>query len=301
MKVKLKRFEGKGVQVKGAQISNGQGPKSEGRKVTPLPLDAEAQGVLARLAAPDVVHPDRPVRDDSERPAQPRPERPQQVRRGERRNGPVDDGHTPATQRLFYSLKVPREIAGPLAHAQQKLRGNWRSVRPDQMHVTLAYLPAVPTERVPELKALGQRLSPQFGTLDVRLRGTGYFPNEGSPRVWFVKVEAEGLDALAAALRAAVLELGLEIEDTPFKGHITLARRKGPAPRVPPMTFESSWHATGVTLQRSLLQKTGPIYEQAGSYRLREGPTATAPPEAATTDSSPSDPAPTSHPTQETP
>ncbi|WP_240741736.1 RNA 2',3'-cyclic phosphodiesterase [Deinococcus sp. KSM4-11] len=264
-------------------------------------MDAEALAVLAQLAVVEPTRPARPATGEADRPA--RPQRAPQLPRGARRTGPVDDGHTPATQRLFYALKVPREIAGPLAQAQQKLKGNWRSVRPDQMHVTLAYLPAVPLERVADLKALGQRLAPQFQALDVRLRGTGYFPNEGSPRVWFVKVEAEGLDALAAALRAGIQALGLEIEELPFKGHITLARRKGPAPRVPPLTFDASWHAGSLTLQRSLLQKTGPIYEQAGAYRLREGPGPTAPPPPAPGVSEPGspEPTPTSHPTQETP
>ena len=277
MKVKVKRAEGLRPKAGGSKATP---PKGEGRHAAPIPLDAEALAVLAQLAVVEPTRPARPSTGEADRPA--RPQRAPQLPRGARRTGPVDDGHTPATQRLFYALKVPREIAGPLAQAQQKLKGNWRSVRPDQMHVTLAYLPAVPLERVADLKALGQRLAPQFQALDVRLRGTGYFPNEGSPRVWFVKVEAEGLSDFAAALRAGVQELGLEIEELPFKGHITLARKKGPAPRVPPLTFDAAWRATGFTLQRSLLQKTGPVYEQAGAYHLRDdpAPSLTPPPES---------------------
>ncbi|MFC3831247.1 RNA 2',3'-cyclic phosphodiesterase [Deinococcus rufus] len=270
MKVKVKRGGG------GARPPRAERPGAGSEPV----VEAEAQQVLNRLSAPEP----RPARHDPAgalRPERPATGRSQQVRRGERRTGPVDDGHTPSTYRLFYGLKVPREVAGPLAQAQKHLKGNWRAVRADQMHVTLAYLPAVPPARVPDLRALAQRLAPQFGALDIRLRGTGYFPNEGSPRVWFVKVEAEGLAELAAALRAGVQELGLEIEELPFKGHITLARKKGPAPRVPPLIFDAAWRATGFTLQRSLLQKTGPVYEQAGAYRLRDdpAPTSTPPPD----------------------
>lgn len=270
MKVKVKRAESRGPKA----ARQGGGPDTV--------VEAEAQRVLKGLSAPEPRPAQRDPAAEQVRPERPAAGRPQQVRRGERRTGPVDDGHTPSTYRLFYALKVPREVAGPLAQAQKHLKGNWRAVRADQMHVTLAYLPAVPPARVPELRALAQRLAPQFGALDIRLRGTGYFPNEGSPRVWFVKVEAEGLSDFAAALRAGVQELGLEIEELPFKGHITLARKKGPAPRVPPLTFDAAWRATGFTLQRSLLQKTGPVYEQAGAYHLRDdpAPSLTPPPES---------------------
>ena len=185
------------------------------------------------------------------------------------KQGGREEPHQPSTYRLFYALRVPAEITAPLAEAQGKLRGNWRAVRPDQMHVTLSYLPAVPPERVEDLKRLGTRLTQDLPPLHVNLRGTGYFPNEGSPRVWFVKVEAEGLDELAAALRAGVQALGIETEELSFKAHITLARKKGPAPRLPPLLFDLGWTAGGATLQRSHLQKTGPVYEQVGTFRCQ--------------------------------
>ncbi len=181
-----------------------------------------------------------------------------------------DDGHQPAgTQRLFFALKVPANLVGPLREAQRKLRGNWRRVDADQLHVTLAYLPAVPVDRVDDLKRLGVTLMQDLAPMQVSLRGTGYYPNEGSPRVWFVKVEAEGLPELAQALRDGIHALGLETDDQPFKGHITLARKKGPAPRVPPLTFTHGWQAGGAVLYRSILRKTGPIHETASSFRFR--------------------------------
>ncbi|WP_439648849.1 RNA 2',3'-cyclic phosphodiesterase [Deinococcus betulae] len=194
---------------------------------------------------------------------------------------PSTEPHVPGTQRLFYAFKVPANLVGPLREGQRKLKGNWRIVQGDQLHVTLAYLPAVPPDRVDDLKRLGTRLVQELAPLTLHLRGTGYFPNEGSPRVWFVKVEGEGLAELAAALRDGIHALGLATDDLPFKAHVTLARKKGPAPRVPPLVFTQQWPATSVTLQRSILRKTGPIYETVSSFRLRgETP---PPPETALT------------------
>lgn len=221
----------------------------------------------------------------------------QTARRGARPARPqprAEEEHTPSSFRLFYALRVPSEVAARLAEAQRGLKGNWRAVRADQLHVTLAYLPAAPPERLADLKALGARLIPELPPLAVRLRGTGYFPNEGSPRVWFVKVEAEGLNELAAALRAGIQELGLSTDDLAFKAHITLARKKGPAPRVPPQTYDLGWIAGGVTLYRSFLQKTGPIYEPQSTFRFRTPEVATSPPDAPE-----ATPAPESAPPQE--
>nr|WP_135228984.1 RNA 2',3'-cyclic phosphodiesterase [Deinococcus fonticola] len=195
----------------------------------------------------------------------------------------ADEEHTPSTYRLFFALRVPTEIANRLAEMQRKLKGNWRAVNPGQMHITLTYLPAVPPEKIEDLKRLGTRLMQDLPPMRVKLRGTGYFPNEGSPRVWFVKVEAEGLAELAEQLRAGVQELGVQTEDLPFKAHVTLARKKGPAPRIPPLVLDHlEWTATGGTLYRSILRKTGPIYEPQSTFRFRGepplSPAATSPP-----------------------
>ena len=182
---------------------------------------------------------------------------------------PAEAGERPGTWRLFYALRVPGEVSPALAQAQAKLRGNWRTVRPDQLHITLSYLPAVPPGRVGDLTRLGAQVARETPPLHVRLRGTGYFPNEGSPRVWFVKAEAEGLSDLAERLRAGVQELGLSTDDLAFKAHVTLARKKGPAPRLPPLLFEQDWAAPSLTLYRSVLRKTGPIYEVQSSFRFQ--------------------------------
>ncbi|ACO46940.1 RNA 2',3'-cyclic phosphodiesterase [Deinococcus deserti] len=180
-----------------------------------------------------------------------------------------DDEAPDRTLRLFYALRVPTDISGPLAEAQRALRGNWRAVRRDQMHVTLAYLPSVAPERLDDLKRLGALLTQDVVPMEVRLRGTGYFPNEGSPRVWFAKVEAEGLTELATKLREGIRNLDIQTDDLPFKAHITLARKKGPAPRVAPLTFDLGWQAGHAVLYRSILRKTGPIYETESTFRFR--------------------------------
>jgi RNA 2',3'-cyclic 3'-phosphodiesterase len=171
--------------------------------------------------------------------------------------------------RLFFGLQVPEAVAAELVAAQSKLTSNWRRVEAGQLHVTLAYVPGVPEQQVPKLRELGQRLAAESGPLSLRLRGTGYHPNVGSPRVWFVKVEGEGLQGLAARFAAELDALGFPAE-AKFQPHVTLARKKGAAPRLPPLQFAGAWDAQQVHLIHTFLprDKTGPIYDTVSRFTL---------------------------------
>ena len=184
-------------------------------------------------------------------------------------------GHHPQTParerslRLFFGLALPEAVTSDLAQAQSKLSSNWRRVEGNQLHITLAYLPGVPEGRVAVLRELGTRLAAEAGPMTLRLRGTGYHPNVGTPRVWFVKVEGEGLAELAARLSAELDALGFPTEGK-FQPHVTLARKKGPAPRLPPLSFAQEWGAAQLHLIHTFLprDKTGPVYDTVSRFAL---------------------------------
>ncbi|GGJ86748.1 RNA 2',3'-cyclic phosphodiesterase [Deinococcus aquiradiocola] len=188
------------------------------------------------------------------------------------------------TLRLFFGLKLPETTSQDLVAAQAKLTSNWRRVDPDQLHVTLAYLPGVPEGKVAALRDLGKRLAAEAAPMTLRLRGTGYHPNVGTPRVWFVKVEGDGLSELAARLAAELDALGFPVEGK-FQPHVTLARKKGPAPRLPPLTFTQDWSATQMHLIHTFLprDKTGPIYDTVSRFPLTGSAPLPAPTPTATT------------------
>ena len=171
--------------------------------------------------------------------------------------------------RLFFGVRLPEAVSADLVRAQGKLSSNWRRVEPGQLHLTLAYLPGVPEGQVPALRDLGKRLAAEAAPLDLRLRGTGYHPNVGTPRVWFVKVEGEGLAELAARLSAELAALGFPTEGK-FQPHVTLARKKGPAPRLPPLSFAQEWEAAQLHLIHTFLprDKTGPVYDTVSRFAL---------------------------------
>ena len=170
--------------------------------------------------------------------------------------------------RLFYALPLPLEVQGTLEGVQKRLRGNWRPVRPDHLHITFAFLPKAPDHAVQTLVKLGNKVARNHAPFRVRLRGTGYFPGAGSPRVWFVKAEGDGnetMDLISSDLRGG---LTLPFEDKSFKAHITLARKKGPAPRLEPIIFTLEWDAEEFVLIESQLHKSGPEYRTVKGFKL---------------------------------
>lgn len=173
--------------------------------------------------------------------------------------------------RLFYALPLPLEVQGALEGVQKRLRGNWRPVRPDHLHITFAFLPKAPDNAVQTLVKLGHKVARDHAPFRVRLRGTGYFPGAGSPRVWFVKAEGtegETMDLLSSDLRGGLTHVSLLFEDKPFKAHITLARKKGPAPRLEPIIFTLEWDAEEFVLIESQLHKSGPEYRTVKQFKL---------------------------------
>lgn len=169
--------------------------------------------------------------------------------------------------RLFYAIFPPREVQAALSEAQEKLRSykGWRPSPPHQLHITLLFLGEQPPERLPEFRHIGRRLAALVPAFEVELGGTGYFPPTGAPRVWFVKASGEGLEPLAQGLQKALPE----IVAAPFKPHLTLARKKGPAPRIGPLVMNLRFQAKAVCLVESKLACSGSQYHVLEQFPLK--------------------------------
>lgn len=169
--------------------------------------------------------------------------------------------------RVFFAVFVPNDLRPTLEAAQKKLVGKWwKPVHRDQFHVTLLFLGAVKDDQLEVVKRAGRELASNTDAFTAKMRGTGFFPNEGNPRVWFAKLEAETLQTMHAALSHA-----LQIEsDEKFHAHVTLARKKGSSPRPPPIVFDQEFPVTQFSLVKSTLSKAGPHYQILETFVLKE-------------------------------
>ena len=116
-----------------------------------------------------------------------------------------------------------------LAAAVSGLRGapgEPRWTAPERWHLTLLFLGAVPDRQVPDLvAALGPEVSAgPPGRL--RLAGAGRFGSAGRPQVAWIGLDGDvaALGDLATRLARAARRLRLEVEDRPFRPHLTIGR-----------------------------------------------------------------------------
>jgi RNA 2',3'-cyclic 3'-phosphodiesterase len=185
-------------------------------------------------------------------------------RRGQVRGG-AQQG--PPVARLFFAVFVPTEVRPALELAQKKLVGKWwKKVHPDQFHLTLFFIGAWKKGAADKLGQTARKAAQGIPAFTAKLRGTGFFPNEGSPRVWFVKTEGEHFEALAANLAAELAKPSNDLE--PFKPHITLARKKGSSPRPPPVVLDLEFAVTKFALVKSTLTAAGPAYQILEEFSL---------------------------------
>lgn len=169
---------------------------------------------------------------------------------------PVEAGVERAAE-LLEQVRVRCDRAG--------LRANW--VRPENLHLTLAFLGGVEPSRIEAIAAALAPLSahPSFA---VELRGVGRFPPGGKPRVLWMGVGggADRLEAIASEVAERLAPLGFSPDRRPFHPHFTLARVKRATRRVDDVLDHFREAEGGVTrvselmLFQSLTRPEGPEY-----------------------------------------
>jgi 2'-5' RNA ligase len=190
-----------------------------------------------------------------------------------------------AARRLFVALEPPEPVRRRLAAVADELRraagragDEVRWVRPENVHLTLQFLGAVPEERVAAVEAALRDAAAGGRPLSLSLHGAGGFPNARRPRVLWAGLEGDlaPLAALAADLGARLAKLGFPPEDRPFSPHLTLGRaREGRgAPGLAGALARAAqaeatpWRATELVLFESHLSPRGPRYEAVARIAL---------------------------------
>ncbi|HEY6100889.1 MAG TPA: RNA 2',3'-cyclic phosphodiesterase, partial [Anaeromyxobacter sp.] len=181
-------------------------------------------------------------------------------------------------RRLFVALEPPEPVRRRLAAMGVELRraagrsaDEIRWVPPENVHLTLQFLGAVPEERVADVEKALRAASAASRPLSLELKGAGGFPNARRPRVVWAGVAGDvaALASFAADLGRRLAPLGFPPEERPFAAHLTLGRaREGRgAPWIAGALASlaeaagAPWRATDVVLFESHLSPKGPRYE----------------------------------------
>lgn len=128
--------------------------------------------------------------------------------------------------RLFVAVDIDEAIRDGIARFRDGMREfapSARWVGPETFHITLKFI----GEKLPqEAEDIKRTLATvQAGHTTVSFRGTGFFPNPRSARVFWVGIEADpNLAHLAGAVDHALAQLRVAREEHAYTPHLTLAR-----------------------------------------------------------------------------
>jgi 2'-5' RNA ligase len=193
--------------------------------------------------------------------------------------------------RLFVAVDPSEEVRAHLATAIRDrapdLLTEAKPARPEQWHLTLAFLGEVPEGHVSAVSSAVARAASTTGPLRLRLAGAGAFGRDRAV-VWVgLTGDTDRLQQLAGVLRDRLRTVRVPLDTRPFRPHLTVAR--GVDLRRPPQaaalaaltSYEGPWWtAPELTLVHSRLgagEDRSARHDPLGAFPLG-GPRPVAPP-----------------------
>jgi len=105
-------------------------------------------------------------------------------------------------------------------------------VTPEQLHLTVRFIGEVDGAIFRDIRNVLDEIS--FVSFSLQLKGVGYFPPRGAPRVLWIGLEkSEPLLLLRKKIDSTLLRVRVEPEGRKFSPHITMARlRNSPVQKI---------------------------------------------------------------------
>ena len=131
--------------------------------------------------------------------------------------------------RLFTAVDLPEPMKESLASMSFGIPGaKW--IASEQLHLTVRFIGEVDGALFRDIKNILDGVS--FTPFSLQLKGVGYFPPRGAPRVLWVGLQkSEPLLVLKKKIDQALCRVGVEPDSRKFSPHITLARLKNSPPQ----------------------------------------------------------------------
>jgi 2'-5' RNA ligase len=172
------------------------------------------------------------------------------------------------TLRLFFALEVPQEVKTELGKFGMTLERPWRPVKPELMHITLAFMGEVAPNDLERIKNIGIAAAAATKSFNLELAEASVFPETGDPKVLYA--QAAGGDDLTGLVEFLRRELGELADQKKFRPHLTLARSRGERARRVIRKFRGSWAVQGFSLFKSTPGEDAPQYELIQHFPLQK-------------------------------
>jgi len=178
-------------------------------------------------------------------------------------------------------MEIPEEIKNNIENVIEKMKLALTPVKwvlKKNLHITLKFLGWIDDNKIGELTAATTSCVKDLGSIDVSFSGLGVFPDQKHPRVIWVGIKEGGekVTSLANCIDTKLAKLGYKTEERGFSPHLAIGRIKE---RIDVEVLNSlineradidlgSFNASYVSIMKSTLRRTGPIYEEMEQVSL---------------------------------
>lgn len=178
---------------------------------------------------------------------------------------------TEPVRRLFFALWPE---PGQLVTLVTRLRGlappgGGKVQRPDQLHVTVEFLGAIPDSRLPDVRTAGAAAAAGAQPFEIVFDRMDYWRRPQVLCLTATETPA-ALARLSASLRRELQAREFEVEHREFRAHLTVARKVARMPRVPRVE-PLLWPAGRLTLVQSHSDSSGSRYEPLEGWNTGTG------------------------------
>ena len=167
--------------------------------------------------------------------------------------------------RLFFALWPDDEVRAELERWSRELHAlcGGRTTRPENLHVTLAFLGKVEEARVAEVERAASEVAPR--AVSLVLDQPGYWTHNRI--AWAgASVVPPALEALVSELRGALAKSQIRFDAKSFVSHVTLLR-DAREPAAMPALAPIEWRLDGFALVQSVTLPRGSRYEIRKSWK----------------------------------
>lgn len=177
-----------------------------------------------------------------------------------------------ASARMFLALwpdeTTRSRLVDVIGLLKKEIAGKW--VKPDNLHITLAFLGEVDAERLPEVGRIAAMATVSGFTLV--FDRVEFWPRNGIVCLAPSRTPQE-LVNLANCLAGRLSEAGFAMERRSYRAHLTLARKGRSAQNLIVLPEPVKWRIGSFSLVESLLDKEGAVYILRETWSLQDSET----------------------------
>jgi len=187
--------------------------------------------------------------------------------------------------RTFVSVEIPGKIKNNINKMIVKMKRRLKAgeqvkwVDKNNLHITLKFIGWIEDGKIEKMTDSLANSVKDFGAIKVSIAGLGVFPDERHPRVVWAGID-EGWDRIKQLSERIEDRLSKESygkrENREFSPHLTIGRIKE---KIDPETLcglieknkkerYGSFAAKNISLMKSTLRRSGPIYEEIEQIKL---------------------------------